>query len=137
VVNVQNKVVVRYLDGRVLKGNTADFLPTRPLFHVVPIAQSGNLISVVEVRMADLKAVFFVKDFIGDPAYDELRAFNAGARTQGRRMQVVFKDDEVLAGTTMGYQPDRAGFFLTPVDPKSNNDRCFVVAAAVKEVKLL
>ena len=135
--NVQNKVVVRYLDGRVLKGNTADFLPTRPVFHVVPIGQSGSLISVVEIKLSDLKAVFFVKDFTGDSAYDEVRSFNAGARAQGRRIQVVFKDGELLVGTTMGYQPDRAGFFLTPVDPKSNNDRCFVVAAAVRDVKFL
>jgi len=136
-VTVQNKVVVRYLDGRVLKGNTADFLPTRPLFHVVPVAQSGNLISVVEVRLSELKAVFFVKNFVGDSAYDEVKAFSAGTPTQGRRIQVVFGDDEMLVGTTMGYQPDRAGFFLTPVDPRSNNERCFVVASAVKNVRLL
>ena len=37
--------------------------------------------------------------------------------------------------TTQGYQPDRPGFFVVPVDPKSNNDRCFVVMAAVKAVR--
>ena len=135
--NVQNKVAVRYLDGRVLKGATADFLPARPLFHVVPTGQSGNLISVVEVRMSELKAVFFVKDFGGDSTYDEMKAFTARTPTQGRRIQVVFRDGEMLVGTTMGYQPDRVGFFLTPVDPKSNNDRCFVVAGAVRDVTLL
>ena len=133
--SVQNKVVARYLDGRVVKGTTVDFLPTRPAFHLVPIGQSGT--SVLEVQVSDLKAVFFVKDFIGDSAYDEVKAFNAGTPTQGRRMQVVFKDDEMLVGTTMGYQPERSGFFLMPADPKSNNDRCFIVAASVKTVKFL
>jgi hypothetical protein len=136
-VNQQNKVVVRYMDGRVVKGTTVDFLPTRPMFHVVPVGQTGNTISVLEVRVSDLKAVFFVKDFIGDASYDEIKEFNAGAPAQGRRMQVVFKDDEMLVGTTMGYQPERTGFFLVPADPKSNNDRCFIVAAAVKGVSFV
>jgi hypothetical protein len=137
VVSVQNKVVVRYLDGRVLKGNTADFLPTKPVFHVVPTPQSGSLISVVEVKVSELKALFFVKDFTGDSTYDEIKAFSASSPAQGRRIQIVFKDDETLVGMTMGYQPDRQGFFLIPADPKSNNDRCFVVAAAVKEVRFI
>jgi hypothetical protein len=137
VVSVQNKVVARYMDGRVVKGTTIDFLPTRPSFHLVPIGQSGTSISVIEIQVSDLKALFFVKDFIGDPAYDEMKAFNAGTPTQGRRMQVVFKDDEMLVGTTTGYQPERSGFFLVPADPKSNNDRCFIVAVAVKGVKFV
>ena len=134
-VSVQNKVVARYVDGRVLKGTTIDFLPTRPLFHIVPTPQSGNLIAVVDVKVADLKALFFVKDFGGDPSYDEVKAFNASGPRQGRRLEVVFRDGETLVGTTMGYQPERPGFFLIPADPGSNNDRCFVVAAAVKEIR--
>jgi hypothetical protein len=132
---VRNKIVVRYLDGRVLKGTTADFLPAKPAFHVVPSPQSGTAIEVVEVRLADLKALFFVRDFSGDPAYDEVKAFAAGVSVQGRRIEVTFKDGETLVGTTTGYQPDRAGFFLVPADPHSNNERCFIVAAAVKAVR--
>jgi hypothetical protein len=134
---VKNKVVARYMDGRVVKGTTVDFLPTRPTFHLVPVGQKGNAISVLEIKVSDLKAVFFVKDFIGDASYDEIKEFNAGAPTQGRRMQVIFRDDEMLVGTTMGYQPERTGFFLVPADSKSNNDRCFIVAAAVKGVSFL
>ena len=74
--NPQNKVVARYIDGRVVKGTTVDFLPTRPSFHLIPIGQGGNPISVLEIKVSDLKAVFFVKDFNGDPAYDELKSFN-------------------------------------------------------------
>ena len=52
---MQNRVVARYLDGRTLKGQTADFLPTRPTFHVIPSGQAGSAIEVVEVRISDLK----------------------------------------------------------------------------------
>ena len=131
---MQNRVVVRYLDGRVLKGQTADFLPTKPVFHVIPTGQPGTSFPILEVRIPELKAVFFVKDFAGDAAYNEAKAFDEGVRAQGRRVQVEFKDGEVLVGTTMGYQPDRLGFFLVPVDSKSNNDRCFIVMTAAKAV---
>ena len=134
---MQNRIVARYLDGRVVKGQTADFLPTRPTFHVVPSPQAGAAIHVVEVKLAELKAVFFVKDLVGDGTYDEGKAFPAGTKVPGRKVQVEFKDGETIVGTTQGYQPDRPGFFVVPIDPRSNNDRCFVVMAAVKDVKFL
>jgi hypothetical protein len=40
----------------------------------------------------------------------------------------------VLVGTTQGYQPGRPGFFLIPADAKSNNERCYVVASAAREI---
>ena len=55
-----NKVVARFLDGRVLKGTTLDFVPTRPHFHVTPVnAASGD--RPVQVDPKELKALFFVK----------------------------------------------------------------------------
>ncbi len=135
---MQNRVVARYLDGRTLKGQTADFLPTRPMFHVIPSPQPGtSSIQVVDVKIADLKAVFFVKDLVGDAAYNEAKMFAPEVRAMGRKVQVEFSDGETIVGTTQGYQPDRPGFFVVPVDPKSNNDRCFVVMAAVKAVTFL
>jgi hypothetical protein len=134
---VQNRVVARFLDGRTVKGTTADFLPTRANFHVIPSGQTGPAIQALDVRIADLKAVFFVKDFAGDAAYSEGKAFAPEARAAGRKVLVEFKDGETIVGTTQGYQPDRPGFFVVPVDPKSNNDRCFVVMAAVKDVRFL
>lgn len=107
------------------------------MFHVTPAAEKNPPAAVETVKVADLKAVFFVKDFAGNPGYNELKTFGEARLPQGRRIQVEFKDGEVLVGTTTGYQPGRVGFFLVPADPKSNNDRCFVVAGAVKEVKFL
>ena len=89
------------------------------------------------MRIKDLKAVFFVRDFGGDPSYHERKQFAEGERTPGRRVQVAFKDGEVLVGTTLGYNPGRPGFFFIPVDPKSNNLKVFAVAAAVTNVRFL
>jgi len=74
-----------------------------------------------------------VKDFVGDSAYDEVKAFSGGTTYQpGTRMEVAMFDGEVLVGTVESYRPDGNGFFLVPADTKSNNLRCFVVATSVK-----
>jgi hypothetical protein len=49
-------------------------------------------------------------------------------------VEVEFKDEEVLFGTTTGFDLKRPGFFLFPVDPQSNNLKVFVVSAAVRSV---
>ena len=128
-----NKVVVRFADGRLVKGTTKDFLPAKPMFHVVdPDAPPGTEPRTITV--SELKAVFFVKEFAGDPGYREKKEFEAEQRPLGRPIRVVFRDGEVLVGVTQGYQPGRPGFFVEPADPNSNNERCYVVTAATTEV---
>jgi len=123
-------VVARYLDGRVCKGTTRDFAPNRGEFHVHP---EGDERSPVRIALAALKAVFFVKSLVGSKEHVEEKDL-ARARGQGRRVVVTFRDGETVAGFTVGYTPDRPGFFIIPVDPDSNNLRVFVVNAAVAKV---
>jgi hypothetical protein len=131
----KNRIVVRYRDGRTLKGHTADFLPTRPSFHVEPA--DAAVARSLEIPLVELKAVFFVKRLDGNRDYHEVKEFRPGQPAAGRRLRVDLEDGEVLVGTTMGYQPNRPGFFLVPADPDSNNDRCFVVSAAVRKVEFV
>lgn len=128
------KVVVRYADGKVVKGYTQDFFPNKDRFHIHPNERSTGQDSQL-VMVKDLKAIFFVKDFGGNPAYDERRQFAEGDRMQGRKMEVLFKDGEKLVGSTLGYDPGRPGFFIHPADDKSNNMRVFVVQAFVDKVR--
>ena len=127
------RVVVRFVDGTLLKGTTQDFLPNRPSFHLIP-ASGGP---TVEVRCDRLKAVFVVKTLEGDRSRSALTGFlNAPATTtQGKKIAVRFKDGELLCGHTLSYLPGREGFFVFPVDPQDNNIRVYVVAAATAEVK--
>ncbi len=128
------KVVARFADGRMIKGFTSDFVPAKDIFHVLPPdAPVGS--KPVEVRTKDLKAVFFVKEFAGDPKHKESNAFTRPAA--GRKIQVHFKDGEVLVGTTQGYQQGRPGFFLVPADLESNIVRCYVVADATREIAFI
>jgi len=127
------KVVVRAADGKVLKGTTQDFFPNRASFHLIPTGGGPS----IEVRSRQLKAVFFVKDFAGDPGRKDIPGFIAGpAETgQGKKIAVRFKDGELMCGYSLSYLPDREGFFLFPADTASNNLRVYVVVAACAEIK--
>ena len=91
----------------------------------------------MEINTNDFKALFFVKDFTGDRKYVERNEFDPSSPPAGRRIRVVFRDGEVLVGTTTGYQPKRPGFFIVPADASSNIERCYVVAVATREVSFL
>jgi hypothetical protein len=127
-----SQVVVRYRDGRLLKGVTSNFLPARDGFHVQ--TPGGE---VAAVSQGELKALFFVRDFKGDATRREGQQFSAARPALGRKIRVEFADGEVMVGTTQGYQPSRPGFFVFPADAGSNNERCFVVTAATRRVSTL
>ena len=131
-----NRVVARYVDGRMVKGFTSDFIPAKDRFHVAAAgAPAGS--RPVEIEKKDLKALFFVKDFEGNPLHEERKEFDPARPTVGRRIRVVFSDGEVLVGTTLGYQQGRPGFFLESVDHESNIERCYVVCAATREIAFI
>jgi hypothetical protein len=128
------QVVARFQDGRVLKGATMDINPDKPFFHVRPAAGAAQV-----VALADLKAVFFVRSFDGDPAHDEdLTANPEDPRARGASLvRVLFADGEVVVGMTVRYPPNRPYFYVTPVDVKSNNVRMLVNGAATVSMELL
>ncbi len=127
------KVVIRYADGRILKGYTEDFLPTKPSFLIHP-NDGGTSIHPIEVFIRDLKAVFFVRDFAGNPNHMDRKDFSDGVDGPGLLLQVTFKDGEVIVGSTLNYDPQRPGFFISPADSKGNNLAIFVVSQSVIQV---
>ena len=129
-----SRIVVRYRDGKTLKGTTRNFFPNKAVFHVGRQGATGPG-DVVEVKLEDLKAVFFVRDFSGNRVYKERKTLLEGEKPQGRVLEVTFFDGELLVGTTMGYDPRRPGYFIFPIDPKTNNLKIFVVSAAVRSAR--
>jgi hypothetical protein len=127
------KVVVAYLDSRRLKGCTNDFSPARDHFFLFPDGvepKPGD--RGTTVRIAELKALFFVKDFAGDPAHTEVPG---ASPLPGKRIEVTFSDGEKLIGSSVAYNPRNQGFFMQPADPAGNNERIFVVNRNVKQAK--
>ncbi len=74
-----------------------------------------------EVKVADLKALFFVRDVAGDSHRQESQELTKPP--VGRKIRMVFKDGEALMGSGLP-----AG---------SNNERCYVVTAATREIWLV
>ena len=126
-----NKIVVRYADGRIAKGTTENFFPNKSTFHLTASGSGERQ----EINVTDLKAIFFVKSFDGNPGHDEkLDVERVGL---GKKLMVEFMDGETVVGYTQGFSPDRASFIVFPCDPESNNEKVFVVTAATKKVHFI
>jgi hypothetical protein len=127
------KVVVHFTDGTVRKGTTQDFNPNQPKFHLQPRAGGP----AQEVQCRNLKAVFFVSDYSGNPSRQDIKGFLAGPgeTAQGKKIAVLFSDGELLCGYSLGYSREREGFFMFPADKGGNNNRIFVMAHATAEIK--
>ena len=127
------KVVVRYLDGRVVRGHTANFNPAAASFLLDPADTSASRDKVV-VEVKQIKALFFVRNFQGNPKHRDKKTYRDGSGYQGRKVTVTFSDGEVFVGSTLSRDPHQLGFFVFPADPESNTIKAFVPNAAVKNV---
>jgi hypothetical protein len=130
--SASQKIVAKYRDGRTLRGHTNNFHAARPQLHIFKEPNGGES---VYVPVAQLKAIFFVRTFDGDPSHIEGTTF--ASRAGGRKLEVTFHDDEVLVGSTLSYRHDGEGFFIYPADQESNNLRVFVVLGAVRHLRFL
>lgn len=128
-----NKVVARYADGRIVKGTTLNVDVAKPVLHVR--APDGI---TAEVRLAELKALFFVKTLEGDSLHDEgMEAAPADPRGRGARLvEMRFRDGERLVAFANRYPLTANFFFVVPVDSGSNNIRILVNRAQVSLLHL-
>ena len=126
----KQRIVIHYLDGRVLKGHTVNFNPSAPHFLLTPLDGEADKPPIV-VELVNLKAIFFVKDFIGRRSYNEKKAFSAGLPYQGKKLRLTFRDSEVMYGSSPNYDAKALGFFFFPADPNANTIRMFVVNSAL------
>jgi hypothetical protein len=125
-----NKIVIKLKEGTIVKGQTSDFFPNKPLFHATTL--EGH---VGAFKTEDLKAVFFVKDCNGDKSYEY--SYDDMIAGGGRIIKVDFADGEEMIDYTQGYSPDRPGFFVIPADFKGNNEKVFVVKSATENIQFL
>jgi hypothetical protein len=131
-----NFVVARYKNGKIIKGSTYNFNPQRKVFHIVPRAKEDE--RIYEVSFAELKAVFFVKSLEGRKDHPPAKAtFEEDVNIGGaRKVKVGFVDGETIIGATHGYDPERHGFFIHPLDKETNNWRIFVMSKAIKYLEI-
>ena len=130
---IKHKVVARFRDGSLAKGFTHDFSPYNDVFHITKPKDERE---ALEISMSRLKAVFFVKSFLGEQAFKGRDfAKKRLSLISGMKLKVTFVDEETIYGTTNGYSPLRKGFFLMPANKASNNERLFVIREATHDVR--
>ncbi len=129
-----SKVDVGFLNGDRLKGYVYDFSGLEESFNLLP--QENPLQGQeIKIAMKDLKAVFFVWEFAGNPQYHD--SLLAHVPSDGRTIEVTLADGEKIVGRTQEDNSQRTGFFLYPSDPKGNNIRIFVVNRNTRQVRLV
>jgi hypothetical protein len=130
---MENKIVVHMRDGTVRKGITHDFNPAAPTFHVLP-AEGGGVPSRIAIE--DMKALFYVKDYVGNRDFVSRRQFDEAHRS-GRKTILTFSDGETMWGFEAESSDIGSGFYFFPLDERDNNIRVFVVRSSLKETKLV
>ena len=138
---VDDKVVLRFTDGKLLKGYLKEFSQESPVISFKKL--DGKKTQAIPALK--LKAIFFVRTFEGNSKHKEKKIYGL-RQSEGKKIFVKFKDDESMVGYLQGKvpwdkgfflsKPDKGkeGFFLVPVDEDSNNIKVFVVYSSVKDI---
>lgn len=129
---MEQKIVVHLRGGAVHKGVTHDFSPRQATFHVLP-AEGGGV--PVKVQMDDMKAMFWVKDYLGNREFVARKEFDPAAANVGKRGVLTFADGETMLGSVVEDDPLAPGFFFIPADGRDNNIKIFVVRTSIKELR--
>ncbi len=130
---MEEKVVAHFNDGKTMRGTTHDFDPKREIFHLLP-CEGGGVPSTV--RMKELKALFYVKEYGGlRRGTDRAKNFALPGRDTGKKAVVEFRDGETVWGYSKNYSPEDIGFFFVPSDPDDNNMKMFILNASIKGIR--
>jgi len=129
------KVVVRRLDHELIKG----FVDSTSYLKPNAIEMLDREGRALTVSLAEIKGVFFVREFDGNSQRSERKLFQSRPRMAGLWVQMTFKDQEILDGLLPGnlieFSPE--GFLLTPADLYSNNLKIFVPRSALSDITVL
>lgn len=130
-----NKVVARFMDGRMEKGLVFHFDPDKK--HCSLKDPDKPYEEGKRYPQEELKALFFVKDFAGNKDYksDVTESKLVREKKVGKKVAIKFKDGETMY--LLAYDLDRfeKGFYAFPIDEKSNNDRLFVFRHAIEAIR--
>ncbi len=137
----RHKVVVRLLNGTLLRGYIRDFSIGDDSVYLEDESANSE-----KIRLKVVKAIFFVRKFEGNKSHRERKSFT-GAKPSRQKVFVKFKDGESVTGFIDGDTPWKTGFFLEsvkangffliPTDSDSNNIKIFVITSSVKDVAMI
>jgi len=90
---------------------------------------------VESVNIEDLKAIFFVRDFAGNPDYKAHQSLEKNSPKAGKIVKVTFHDGETIRGRVLNLAEKRPGFYMFPLDPRDNNEKVYIVRSPDMEIE--
>ncbi len=128
----RRKLILRKRDGTMVRCETHTHFSAA--FKTLKVIGTDG--QVAAVSLDDLKAIFFVRDFQGNPNYQPQQEFSEESPKAGQAVRVTFHDGEVLRGRVLNMADGQRGFFMFPADPLDNNERIFIVRSADLRVEV-
>lgn len=95
--------------------------------------------TVEDISIKDVKAIFYVNSFDGNPVRNHLNFHTRAPIVHGIWMRFQFLDGEVMEGivyNSIRYLVD-PGFFVLPTDPGSNNKLVYVMKSWLVDHRVL
>jgi hypothetical protein len=119
-VSGDHRIVLHTVEGQVLRGSlaNADLADLE-----LPLIQPNG--AVARVPAEQVKAIFFM-----------LPPGEHPPTAAGTRVRVTFGDGRQISGLSPDYSPDSAGFFVLPLDGRTNTARVWVYRAAVRQIAI-
>ena len=119
-VSGDHRVVLHTVEGQVLRGSLAN-ADLRDL--ELPLLQPNG--AIARIPAEHVKAIFFM-----------LPSGERPAAAAGTRLRVVFGDGRQVSGLSPDYSPESPGFFVLPLDSRTNTARVWVYRAAVRQIAI-
>jgi hypothetical protein len=133
--STNKKVLIRRFDRESLPGfvNPQTYLQAGGVEFVTA---SGNLLVI---PYADVKALYFVRDFDSEEPPAEGRLFQNRPKMSGVWIRMKFRDGEMMDGLMPNnlLQLEPFGFTFIPPNAGSNNQKMFVPRAALAELQVV
>ena len=132
--STRKRVVIRKLDKGLIKGFVDPNAYLAPEIDV--LNREGH---VIHIPLSEIKGIFFVRDFEGNPDRAERKVFRSRPRLAGLWVRMTFKDNEVLEAILSSnlLDLDALGFLVTPPDVYSNNLKIFIPRTALAAIEVL
>jgi hypothetical protein len=127
-------IVVKYIDGRILKGTPATWDIESDGFGLLPRDALPGSTEEIFIPFANLKAVYFVRDFDGQIGK---KIVSPASQIRGVHMQIVFHDGEEMEGyTSEVYNPYSSRFYFFPADQSGNTISLVVERQRLRSCKV-
>lgn len=100
------------------------------------LSQAGQ---VVRLPWAEVKGVYFVREFDADADRPERKFFSSRPKLEGLWVRMRFKDNDVLEGIIPNnlLEATEKGYMITPPDLHANHQKIFVPRQALVEMSVL